>query len=289
MPGTWHVHEVGTRYSGGVTSFPDGDERAQSGYGPLPRAGVGTVVGMALAVVVAFVLSATGGPGGQPAPDRSPAPDSVGATEEEPQVRSPERSSRQPVPATQNATSSLHGAGAAIPGAGSGSFRDASVSRKANRDEGEQWTIAVRVEEDLPFEPDTTAEDVIEILQDDQGWQDVDGVRFALVEDTGAADVVVSLATPDTTDERCAPLDTGGEVSCSQGPEVILNAERWAHGVEHIDDLGLYRQYLVNHEVGHSLGHGHVGCPAAGEPAPLMMQQTKSLDGCTPNPWPAVA
>ena len=50
--------------------------------------------------------------------------------------------------------------------------------------------------------------------------------------------------------------------------------------------LVAYRQYLVNHEVGHAIGMGHQDCPGIGQLAPVMMQQSKTIGECAPNSWP---
>ncbi len=135
---------------------------------------------------------------------------------------------------------------------------------------------------------------VSSVLTDPRGWQQTDRVRFVNVSPAEAAkgaavDVRVSLASPDTTDRLCAPLQTRGEVSCHAGGRAVLNLKRWLLGVEaYGSDLAAYRTYLVNHEVGHALGHGHVACPGAGKDAPVMMQQTYGLDGCVAWPWPTL-
>lgn len=121
------------------------------------------------------------------------------------------------------------------------------------------------------------------VLTHRRGWSSV----HDLVLVDGAADLRIVVATPATSDALCAPLDTGGRLSCRNGANVVLNGWRWAYGAEtYGDDLVGYRRYLVNHETGHALGYPHVGCPATGQRAPVMLQQTKGLDGCRPNPWP---
>jgi hypothetical protein len=87
-------------------------------------------------------------------------------------------------------------------------------------------------------------------------------------------------------DALCAPLDTGGELSCGRYGHAALNARRWLEATPEFADRTLYRQYLVNHEVGHLLGHQHEDCPGAGQPAPIMQQQSLAVAPCVANGWP---
>jgi hypothetical protein len=100
------------------------------------------------------------------------------------------------------------------------------------------------------------------------------------------ADIEIVLASPATTDGLCAPLLTLSRYSCAQGNRAVLNFRRWRHGASSYASLDRYRSYMINHEVGHLLGRAHAACPAPGMRAPVMLQQTKGVAPCRPNPWP---
>lgn len=145
--------------------------------------------------------------------------------------------------------------------------------------------VRVEVEQGVHVDPAVFATFVTTTLNDPRSWGGDGSVGFART--AGDAPLQVVLASPATTDRFCVPLETKAALSCRSGPRAVINAERWANGTpEYASALTTYRRYVVNHEVGHWLGHGHVPCPGRGRPAPVMQQQTLGLDGCARNSWP---
>lgn len=181
----------------------------------------------------------------------------------------------------------------AVPEIASGKTRVVPVPSSTNTAQGRTFTYTVEVEVGLPVDAAAFAAAVQKTLTDERGWQGVDGVRFVNISPEEAKkgtrpNVRVTLASPELTNRFCAPQNTGlSKLSCFNGERATINYYRWINGATtYGKDIASYRRYVVNHEVGHSLGHGHVGCPSPGERAPLMVQQTKWLLGCTPWPWP---
>lgn len=147
-----------------------------------------------------------------------------------------------------------------------------------------QYTVSV--EGGLGIAPSGFAAAVDAILADPRSWG-AGGRRSFQRVDTGEVDFRVVLASPRTTDRLCAPLTTEGTLSCGIGGVAVINALRWQRGADAYEGrLPNYREYVINHEVGHTLGFGHLPCPGPGQPAPVMMQQTIGIGACTASPWP---
>ncbi len=177
-------------------------------------------------------------------------------------------------------------------GTGSFSWVDWGEVPDARTSGGDAVRVALEVEGGLGLDRAEVATAVARILVDERGWQSARDVRFVFVSpaqaERGEFDTRVGIASRQTTDDLCAPLETDGYTSCYNG-RVVINLDRWMLGVEAYEGrLDDYRTYVVDHEVGHALGLGHAPCPAKGAPAPVMVPQTLHLWGCAPNPYPVV-
>ncbi|WP_329271225.1 DUF3152 domain-containing protein [Streptomyces sp. NBC_01451] len=160
---------------------------------------------------------------------------------------------------------------------------------------GRKYRYRVDVEQGLGLDGELFAQAVQKTLNDKRSWAHNGGRTFERIS-SGKPDFVITLASPGTTAFWCAKsgLDTTEDnVSCDSAAtdRVMINAYRWAQGSEtYGDKIYAYRQMLINHEVGHRLGYGHVTCDKDGDLAPVMQQQTKFLDHdgihCRANPWP---
>lgn len=179
------------------------------------------------------------------------------------------------------------------------------------------FTYTVEVEDGI----DTTtfggdenfARMVSQTLSNPKSWTHNPQFAFTRVDSSfqGEPDFRVSLTSPMTLREGCGyeiPIETScynPNYAPDGQPRVFLNEARWVRGaVPFQGDVGAYRQYLINHEVGHAIGYPrHEPCGENGQLAPVMMQQTFSTsdddnakfdpesvkpDGktCKPNPWP---
>jgi hypothetical protein len=263
---------------------------------------------LAVITVVVIVQTVSGSSGGKPAAPA--APDHPGSTQHP--------SNHRPNEVSRDLPSAALPPGGHITRHGSGHWHIVPGTTPKVGTAKKVYTYTVEVEGGL--QPSdyggnkAFARMVQQTLSDRRSWIGGGRVSFRRVDSPRAhPDVRISLTSPGT-DHRA---DVCGyrihyETSCyrSDTHRVVINLARWVRGaVVFGGDLPRYRRYVINHEVGHALGHSHKGCRTQGGPAPVMMEQTLGVsddyvaklnrkmpgnrhtvrpDGktCTPNPWP---
>lgn len=180
----------------------------------------------------------------------------------------------------------------------------------------DKYTYIVEVEDTIDGSTigglDAFAAMVDATLANPKSWIADKEISFQHVDEKDLApgeepDFRFQLATTKTTHDVCGN-SYQLETSCYMpiGNRVVLNESRWIRGAMSFSgDIGSYRQYMINHEVGHGVGYAaHQPCFKDGGLAPLMMQQTLSLNNsdlhkinpdevyedddktCVANPWP---
>ncbi|MEU3663439.1 DUF3152 domain-containing protein [Streptomyces sp. NPDC032940] len=284
-----NAHRSTPSPSAGPDRRSRGGRRARRGRGrraPALWAGLmAAVVLLAGGLAVRESTSASGPPAGAAGPVTTvePRPSSPAGGPATPGATAEDQPEDEPAAAPDGS-----GGTASIPDSGPGTFTTAAGGGDRVGGSGRTLAYVVQVEDGIGLRARDVAAEVERILADDRGWTADGEVGFRRVSG-GAADFRVRLATAGTVDDICGQygLDTGGEVNCNVGQDVMVNLKRWLLATRYYaGDVTAYRALIINHEVGHFLGHGHEGCPGAGRPAPVMMQQIKGLHGCTTNVWP---
>lgn len=163
---------------------------------------------------------------------------------------------------------------------------------------GNLMRFRVAVESNIAGEIEEFTRMVDVALGDGRSWIADRSLRFQRVPEAAPADFTIHLVTRTTAYRMCSTaaldirLDGVPFTSCRVTHTVVINLDRWRLSVPDYVyarvPLLVYREYVINHEVGHELGHGHEACPGYGSPAPTMATQTLGLKGCTANPWPYV-
>ncbi|WP_231953589.1 DUF3152 domain-containing protein [Actinoplanes derwentensis] len=183
-----------------------------------------------------------------------------------------------------------------MPSKGSGDFTFSSERGPVAGSKGTLRRFKVAVEKGSGEDVADFTERVRAVLEDERSWAGSGKFRLQLVAGSDKADFTIYLATRVTAGRMCerggTDIRIGGVpfTSCRTSGKAIINLDRWRKSstpyLAAKAGLAEYRQYVINHEVGHELGHRHEGCPEAGGPAPVMVQQTLTLRGCTPYSWP---
>lgn len=129
---------------------------------------------------------------------------------------------------------------------------------------------------------------VFRILNSEHGWARAGAIFEPSTDGNCDFDIVLAQAsTLPTFSSVCSE-----QYSCRVGNNVIINDDRWNSGTDVWmsggGDLARYRTMVINHEVGHRLGHidNEMTCAGAGQAAPLMQEQSIFLDGCAINEYP---
>ncbi|WP_230687113.1 DUF3152 domain-containing protein [Catellatospora vulcania] len=231
-----------------------------------------------------------------PGPTRQVA--STPAVTENPEpTAEPSPSAAQPSPSAQPET--VYQMDGEFPPSGPGTWTYAKSQGKVLGTAGSIKRFRVAVEKNVAdTEIDVFTDLVDETLGDARSWIAGKQYRLQRVPTGSSYQFTIYLATGETTRKLCGAggmdtrLDGVSYTSCRLPGRVVINLNRWRLSVpDYVNgkiDLYSYRQYVINHEVGHELGRFHEGCPGKGKPAPVMQQQTYGLKGCTANAWPYI-
>ena len=160
------------------------------------------------------------------------------------------------------------------------------------------WYVATKVDDGIKYSDKLFNNKVRKVLKHSKGWESAfqsnnkSSITFKFVswnhlpKIKSSKKIPIRLSSNKTIQSVCR---FANKLSCCdmRTKECWLNFYRWKNGSKASQlPLYKYRNYMINHEVGHALGKLHAKCPCIGCSAPIMMQHTISIGQCIPNDKP---
>lgn len=159
-----------------------------------------------------------------------------------------------------------------------------------------KWYVSTKVDSNVDYSDKRFSNKVKSVLKHIKGWEYIDNsIQFIFVEwdvfpsINSFHKISIRLSSNKTISKICGSLIPSKKLSCCDmiTKQCWLNFYRWAHGSKASGlPLYKYRNYMINHEVGHALGRLHAKCPCENCSAPIMMQHTVTIGNCKPNDKP---
>lgn len=166
-----------------------------------------------------------------------------------------------------------------------------------NKKKRNTWYVSTKVDPDVDYSDKLFFNKVKKVLKHPRGWENIDNsinfvfVRWDILPLIPNTDykIPIRLSSNKTIANICSV--SKGKLSCCDmvTKQCWINFFRWMNGSKESGlSLYKYRNYVINHEVGHALGRLHAECPCINCSAPIMLQQTISIGACKPNDMPLI-
>ena len=135
------------------------------------------------------------------------------------------------------------------------------------------------------------------VLSNDESWCKFFDIEFVPLEQLNECPDITCLNIVLSPESYIVDHCGFSGLSCynRNNNRIYIHYKNWTNEDESFlksvqQDIDGYRTYLVNHEVGHSLGLDHLKRrDYINKICPVMVQQTKGTEGTIANCWPTVA
>ncbi|MCL1838174.1 MAG: DUF3152 domain-containing protein [Propionibacteriaceae bacterium] len=145
---------------------------------------------------------------------------------------------------------------------------------------GKLHRFIVEIERGVELDPNDTAREVFDVLNDPRSWAGSGKIRFSAANKTSKADYIVSILTAAAAENHC-----GTSPLCKHDNRLVISQTLWRTHPNSFENPQVFHAYLINHSFGYVQDKTIKKCSSKGKLADVMQAQWSDLAGCKANAW----